>query len=163
MTQWNSKSKGVDDDEPQTCYCKTDCVERPIRRYFKKHGQYVAKHPYPFFIIPLLLSACLGFGLRYFELETDTEYLVTPKNGPAKAEREVVRRHFKMDQAEHFLPERAAVLDGFLDVMIADADGGHVLTSRHMQAVHKLNQFINSVTAMDDIGLNYTFASICAR
>ena len=39
--------------------------------------------------MPLVLSALLGFGLKHFQLVTDTEYLVTPKNGEAKTERKV--------------------------------------------------------------------------
>ena len=166
MTVWRAGSKtSLSDDgkEPETCVCKTDCIERPIRRYFYKHGGYVAKHPYPFFLIPLIMSACLGFGLKYFQLETDTEYLVTPKNGEAKMERKVITNNFHLDQAEHFLPERGAVLDGFLDVIIASRDGGHVLSSRHVRSIHKLDAYIRGLTARDDVMYNYTYEAICAR
>ena len=169
MTVWRTGSKMSISDaseggkDPETCVCKTDCIERPIRRYFHKHGGYVAKHPYPFFLIPLIMSACLGFGLKYFQLETDTEYLVTPKNGEAKTERKVITNNFHLDQAEHFLPERGAVLDGFLDIIIASADDGHVLTSRHVKAIHKLDAYIRQLTARDDVNYNYTYEAICAR
>ena len=166
MTVWRTGSKtsvSEDGEDPKTCVCKTDCIEQPIRRYFRKHGNYVAKHPYPFFLIPLILSACLGFGLKYFQLETDTEYLVTPKNGEAKTERKVITRNFDLDPAEHFLPERGAVLDGFLDIIIASKNGDHVLTSGHVRAIHKLDAFVREVSAQDDVNYNYTYDSICAR
>ncbi len=156
-----------------------------------------------FFLLPLVVSACLGFGLKYFQLETDTEYLVTPKNGEAKAERrvsvghgavevsteveplwcrhptpfyvscegstashflvegiavdqcknkltnllQVILENFDLNQTHEFLPERGAVLDGFLDVIIASPDGGHVLTPSKIAAIHKLDDFIRNIWA----------------
>ncbi len=55
--------------------------------------------------------------------------------------------NFDLDQAEHFLPERGAVLDGFLDVIITSQDGGHVLTPRHVAAIHRLDAYIRDITA----------------
>ena len=142
---------------------KTECIERPLRRLFRRHGRYVAKHPYPFFFIPLILSGCLAIGMVHFELETDTEYLVTPKNGPAKAERKIVQRYFDFDLTGRFLPDRSPVLDGFADIVIKSRTGGNVLTRDHIADVIRLDEFVRGVRALDDNGKPYGFEDVCAR
>lgn len=162
MAAMKDEEAGVVIKNRDQASCKTNCIEAPLRKLFQKHGTYVAKHPYPFFVIPLILACCLGYGLRYFELEKDTEYLVTPKNGPAKAERRVVQQYFHVDQTDGFLPERSPVLDGFTDVLIAASHEGDILTPKYLQSVINLDQFIRNVTALDDAGKLYGFEAICA-
>ena len=87
-------------DEHRRCTggLQRDFIDRPLRTLFSRLGKYIGRHPYPFLIIPLVISACLSLGLKYFEIETDTEYLVTPKNGPAKHERKIVDTYFSLDE-----------------------------------------------------------------
>lgn len=133
-----------------------------MRRVFEKYGMYVARHPYPFFLIPLILSACFGYGLKFFTLENDTEYLVTPKNGIAKMERKVVQKYFHVDQAGGFLPDRSPVLDGFADLIVCTADGSNILTPNMMSSVLKLDNFVRNVTAYDAEDKAIKFDSLCA-
>ena len=144
---------------------KTDCLDKPLRKLFERHGKYVAKHPYPFLIIPLIVSACLSMGLKYFEIETDTEYLVTPKNGPAKLERKVVEQYFKLDQDQDFLPNRSPELDGFADVIVVREDGGNILTEEGLKTIIDLDSFIHTIKAKSPDSNNtvYSYNDICAR
>ena len=159
----HKKEKGVPvDKEPTKCVCRTNCIERPLRGYFERHGRYVAKHPYPFFIIPLILTVCMGYGLRHLHIIDDLEYLVTPKNGDSKSERQVIQEHFHVDQNGGFMPERSPSLDGFLDVIIASRDGSNVLTSRNLEAILRLEQLIHNASAPDDSGQTFRFKDICS-
>jgi len=158
-----AKEQGIKlEKEPTSCVCRTNCIERPLRAYFEKHGRYVAKHPYPFFIIPIILTACMGYGLRHMTIINDTEYLVTPRNGDSKGERDIVQKYFQVNQDGGFMPEAGPHLDGFLDVILATRDESSVLTTEHVSTLVRLEQIIGNITVDDDSGQPYGFRDICA-
>ena len=160
----HKKEKGVPiEREPTKCVCRTNCIVRPLRGYFERHGRYVAKHPYPFFIIPLILTCCMSYGLRHLHINEDVERMVTPKNGQSKEERKVVQEYFHVDQNGGYMPERSPNLDGFLDIIFVSQDGGSMLTEENIARVVAMEQFILNVTTTDDDGNEYGFADICAN
>ncbi|XP_015275366.1 PREDICTED: patched domain-containing protein 3-like [Gekko japonicus] len=72
--------------------CRTDCVERPLSGVLRRLGGLVGAHPWPFLLLPLLLSAALGVGFTLLPIRqsNDIETQFTPREGPAKAERRLV-------------------------------------------------------------------------
>lgn len=93
----------------ERCSCSnTNCVERPLTRLFEALGRVVAACPWPFVLLPPLLSAGLGAGFIFLpgRQTNDIEGQFTPTGGPAKAERDFVRRYFPTDDSERFSAER---------------------------------------------------------
>ena len=84
--------------------CQTNCIVQPLRGYFERHGRYVAKHPYPFFIIPLIVTGCLSYGLWHLEIIEDVERLFAPRNGVSKLERKIAADNFYTEKKDHFIP-----------------------------------------------------------
>ncbi|KAM6142009.1 patched domain-containing protein 3 [Phoenicopterus ruber ruber] len=103
--------------------CNTDCVERPLRRLFEGLGSGVAACPWPFLLVPLLLSGGLGAGFLFLpqRQENDIEGQFTPTWGPAKAERDFVRQHFPTDDSERFSAPRLPT-EGAYAALIAVAE-----------------------------------------
>lgn len=107
------------------CSCRnTDCVERPLRRLFEGLGSGVASCPWPFVLVPLLLSGGLGAGFVFLPQRqaNDIETQFTPTSGPAKAERDFVRRHFPTNDSERFSAPRLPT-EGAYAALIAVATG----------------------------------------
>lgn len=69
---------------------KFDCIERPLSRLFYRYGRFVALHPLPFIVIPLLTTAACAIGFLHLHPITDAVYLFTPTNAPSKRERLIV-------------------------------------------------------------------------
>ncbi|KAM6412456.1 patched domain-containing protein 3-like [Pluvialis apricaria] len=107
------------------CSCRnTDCLERPLRWLFEGLGSAVAACPWPFVLVPLLLSAGLGAGFLFLPQRqaNDIEEQFTPTGGPAKAERDFVRRYFPTDDSERFSFPRLPT-EGAYAALIAVAAG----------------------------------------
>ncbi|KAK6299791.1 hypothetical protein J4Q44_G00298240 [Coregonus suidteri] len=81
--------------------CRTDCVEKPFSIGFQKFGRFVGRHPWWFFIGPLVISTALGTGFYFLEdMEANNiEDQFTPVNGPAKLERKFVEENFPLNNS----------------------------------------------------------------
>ncbi|XP_041717512.2 patched domain-containing protein 3-like [Coregonus clupeaformis] len=82
--------------------CNTDCVEKPIAKGFEIFGRFVGRHPWCFLILPMFISAGLGGGF-YFLADREAngiEEMFTPIDGPAKDERQVVKKYFPQDDSD---------------------------------------------------------------
>ncbi|XP_044280954.1 patched domain-containing protein 3-like [Varanus komodoensis] len=55
---------------PDGC-CHTDCVERPLSRALGALGALVGAHPWPFLLVPLVLSGALGTGFMFLSKNED--------------------------------------------------------------------------------------------
>uniref|UniRef100_A0A8C9FXX0 Patched domain-containing protein 3 n=1 Tax=Pavo cristatus TaxID=9049 RepID=A0A8C9FXX0_PAVCR len=115
----------------ERCSCSnTNCVERPLTRLFEALGRVVAACPWPFVLLPLLLSAGLGAGFVFLPgLQTnDIEGQFTPTGGPAKAERDFVRRYFPTNDSERFSAERLPTEGAYAALIaVAERDSASVL------------------------------------
>ncbi|XP_074689498.1 patched domain-containing protein 3 isoform X2 [Strix aluco] len=112
-----------------SCCRPTDCVERPLRRLFAALGSGVAAQPWPFVLVPLLLAGGLGAGFLFLPQRQadDIEGQFTPTGGPAKAERDFVRRRFPTDDAERFSAPRLPTEGAYAALIAVAAEGGSVL------------------------------------
>ncbi|XP_074430504.1 patched domain-containing protein 3-like [Larus michahellis] len=127
------------------CSCRnTDCLERPLRRLFQGLGRCVAACPWPFVLVPLLLSGGLGAGFVFLPQRQadDIEGQFTPTWGPAKAERDFVRRYFPTNDSERFSAPRLPT-EGTYAAFIAVAAGeGSVLDSAARRDLHQLDEAV---------------------
>ncbi|KAI6074486.1 Patched domain-containing protein 3 [Aix galericulata] len=142
----------------ERCSCSnTDCLERPLKRLFEGLGRVVAACPWPFALLPLLVSGGLGSGFIFLPglQENDIEGQFTPTGGPAKAERDLVRLHFPTNDSRFFAQRLAT--EGSYAALIAVATGnGSVLSPEARREVLKLNE------AVQNLGTPGSYRQHCA-
>ncbi|KAL2307271.1 hypothetical protein Nmel_000224 [Mimus melanotis] len=129
-------------DPAERCSCRnTDCVERPLRRLFQGLASGVAACPWPFVLVPLLLSGVLGAGFLFLpQLQAnDIEGQFTPTWGPAKAERDFVRRHFPTNDSERFSAPRLPTEGAYAALIAVATNGTSVLEPAAWAEVLRLN------------------------
>ena len=147
------------------CHCCSTLQQRyidePLKGLFHSFGYYIGKNPWPFVIVPLVVTVFLSLGLRYFEIEKDTEYLVTPKDGIAKEERQIVQQYFSSYHSQEFLPNRNPVLDGFADVIVS-FDEGNILTPSGLKVLIDIDTFITTL-AFNVTDNKVDFSNLCGR
>ncbi|XP_072710617.1 patched domain-containing protein 3 [Ciconia boyciana] len=127
------------------CSCRnTDCVERPLRRLFEGLGSGVAACPWPFVLVPLLLSGGLGAGFLFLPQRqaNDIEGQFTPTSGPAKAERDFVRQHFPTNDSERFSAQRLPTEGAYAALIAVAAGEGSVLASPARRDVLQLDRTV---------------------
>ncbi|XP_064018827.1 patched domain-containing protein 3-like [Pogoniulus pusillus] len=140
----------------ESCSCRnTNCVERPLRRLFEGLGSSVAACPWPFVLLPLLLSGGLGAGFIFLPQRqaNDIEEQFTPTEGPAKAERDFVRRYFPTDDSQSFSATRLPTEGAYAALIAVATEDKSVLDSAAWSEVLKLDE---AVRASD-------YETLCAR
>ncbi|XP_006823209.1 patched domain-containing protein 3-like, partial [Saccoglossus kowalevskii] len=132
------------------CDCRCDCVERRLSRLFYQYGKFIARHPIPFVVVPLIVAAALGAGLLTLTNETDPEYLFAPADSRAQSDRARLGELFPNDDATQFNSARLNNLGRFGRVIITASDGGNVLREGIFSEVIKVNDFIVDINITVD-------------
>ncbi|CAN8185044.1 unnamed protein product [Coccothraustes coccothraustes] len=133
-------------DPAERCSCRnTNCVERPLRRLFEGLASGVAACPWPFLLVPLLLSGGLGAGFVFLPQRraNDIEGQFTPTWGPAKAERDFVRRHFPTDDSQRFSGPRLPSEGAYAALIAVATNGTSVLDAAAWAEVLRLNATVH--------------------
>ncbi|NWI85673.1 PTHD3 protein, partial [Pitta sordida] len=135
---------GPRDPAERCSCCNTNCVERPLRWLFQGLASGVAACPWPFLLVPLLLSGGLGAGFVFLpqRQSNDIEGQFTPTGGPAKAERDFVRRHFPPNDSERFSAPRLPTEGAYAALIAVATDGTSVLSSPAWEQVQLLDQTV---------------------
>ncbi|XP_072432116.1 patched domain-containing protein 3-like [Chiloscyllium punctatum] len=144
--------------------CRTNCVEKPLRRAFRKLGILVSKYSWCFLTIPLILSAALGSGfssLRTHE-SNDIEEQFTPIYGPAKSEREFIKNHFPTNDSEFFSGQRLYT-EGVFASFIAVSKDDNILTAAAFQEILSLDADVKQLSINNSQGVTYNYSSLCTR
>ncbi|XP_063270340.1 patched domain-containing protein 3 [Prinia subflava] len=140
----------------ERCSCRrTDCLERPLRRLFEGLARAVAACPWPFVLLPLLLSGGLGAGFLLLPQRqaNDIEGQFTPTGGPAKAERDFVRRHFPPDDSQRFSAPRLPTEGAYAALIAVATNGTSVLEPAAWAEVLLLNATVHDAA----------YERLCAR
>uniref|UniRef100_A0A8C5TDL9 SSD domain-containing protein n=1 Tax=Malurus cyaneus samueli TaxID=2593467 RepID=A0A8C5TDL9_9PASS len=133
-------------DPAERCSCRnTDCLERPLRRLFEGLASVLAARPWPFLLVPLLLSGVLGAGFIFLPQRqaNDIERQFTPTWGPAKAERDFVRRHFPHNDSERFSAPRLPTEGAYAALIAVATNGTSVLEPAAWAEVLQLNATVH--------------------
>lgn len=137
-------------------------MERPLSRLCYKHAWFVAEHPWPFIVVPLLLSIGLGAGF-FFRFVTKSPYvLFTPTDGLGLIERETIKELFPPTDGA-YTPSRSLSWDGESDLVVAAKDGGNILRKEYRKAVNRLNEFIMDQVFAQFNGIEYNYRNICMK
>ena len=83
-----------------------NCIERRLAVYFYKYGIFVAKHPLPFILFPIILTVSMALCMVKIDPITDAIYLFTPVEAPSKIERQVIHDLWPLTNGS-YIPARA--------------------------------------------------------
>ncbi|XP_060104319.1 patched domain-containing protein 3-like [Heteronotia binoei] len=139
--------------------CQTDCVERPLTRRLRALGGLVGAHPWPFLLLPLALTVALGAGFSQLarRRSNDIEAQFTPRNGPAKVERRLVRERFSTRDSERFSGQRLTT-EGTFASFVAVSEHQTILSRDAFAELLALDAAVRGIE-----GGGRTYADICAR
>ncbi|XP_033628394.1 patched domain-containing protein 3-like isoform X1 [Asterias rubens] len=135
------------------------CIERAMRLAFFNYGGFIARHPYPFLICPLLLTAILGPGLIFLTEEQDVEDLYTPVNGQGKTDRATVEELFAQNGDSDPLLSR---ITRYGNALLRMEDGGNILEESAIQEVLNLHEIIMDISIQHD-SKKYGFFDLCSK
>ncbi|XP_070561084.1 patched domain-containing protein 3-like isoform X3 [Ptychodera flava] len=138
-------------------------LEKRLSRLLERYGKFVASHFLWFIVIPLILSAILGLGGLRLHQNTDTEYLFSPENGPAKKHRREIEKHFDVDFDGGFLPDRRTEVGRYAHALILVKNGdGSVLTEDVLEEIIKFHEKAVNLTVTSGKKV-YSYGDVCAK
>ncbi|XP_078519527.1 patched domain-containing protein 3-like [Lissotriton helveticus] len=142
--------------------CHTDCLERPLSRAFGRLGALIARHPWWFLLVPVVLAAGLGAGFYFLpqRLSNDIEEQFTPVGGPAKSERAVIIDHFPTNDSGLFSAQRLYTEGTYASLIAVTRDNNNILTPAAFDELLRLDRVVRAVRATS---MNLTFEQLCAR
>ncbi|XP_035672443.1 patched domain-containing protein 3-like [Branchiostoma floridae] len=139
-----------------------DCIDKVISRVFAAYGGFLARHPVPFLVLPLLLAGGLGAGMYFMASDSSVEGLYTPDNGRGKTERAVVQQHFPLNDSEAFQASRIITNGRSASVIVTSKGNGDVLSTSVLQEALSLYNNISGLEVRIS-ATDYTFADLCAK
>ncbi|XP_022093267.1 patched domain-containing protein 3-like [Acanthaster planci] len=139
-----------------------NCIEKVIKSFFYYYGGFIARHPYPFLVLPLLLTGALGAGMMFLAEENDIENLYTPENGQAKTDRNTVETLFAEHGDNDTLVSHLSRLPREGSVTIRQKDGQNILTQAAMEDIFNLHEQIMNITIQHD-KQEYKFTDLCIK
>lgn len=139
---------------------RTDCLQEPLSRALRALGASVGTHPWPYLLVPLVVSAALSIGFIFLPSRqpNDLEEQFTPIEGPAKIERSFVQKYFHTDDAHHFSADRLTTEGAYATLIAAVARHDSVLTKAAFAELMMIDRAVRGIQAA---GLS--FDRLCAR
>ena len=124
---------------------KIDCIENRLARIFHQYGKLVAKYPWPFLIVPMVVSVGFTIGVLTRKEVTGTEELYTPRNGPAKEERQIIQNLFPENDTHFFEASRRSDLTGYLRLcFVGTADHPNIFTAEALDEIMSLDLLLKT-------------------
>lgn len=142
--------------------CRTDCVEKPFSIGFQKFGRFVGRHPWWFFICPLVISTALGTGFYFLEdMEANNiEDQFTPVNGPAKLERKFVEENFPLNNSV-YSNQRLYTMGEFASFIAVSRDP-NIFTNGAIKEILSLDKKVREIK-LSRGHEQLTYEGLCAR
>ena len=128
---------------------------------FDHYGRFVARHPLPFIIIPVILTFICTGGFYFMTRLTDIEYLFTPETSTARNDQRQLQREFN-SLKKNFDPARSLETNVVARVIITSQDGGNIWNGNTLEQVVELNAKIK-VLNVENCFKNIRFSDICVK
>ncbi|XP_077994500.1 patched domain-containing protein 3-like [Glandiceps talaboti] len=122
-----------------------DCIEKRLCRVLRVYGEFVGTYYIPFIVIPIVVTVGLSFGGLFFRQKTDTEYLFTPEDGPAKKHRDEVEKYFPVNFDDGFMINRQTEVGRYAHVLITVDDDGDVLQEDVLYAIIQFDERVKNL------------------
>ncbi|XP_053876054.1 patched domain-containing protein 3 [Malaclemys terrapin pileata] len=137
-----------------------------LSRRFGRLGGLIGAHPWPFLLLPLLLSGGLGAGFLFLPQRqaNDIEGQFTPLGGPAKSERRFAQEHFPTRDSERFSGQRLLTEGAFASLIAVSASGNNILTAGAFGELLRLDGAVQSLAVPGgDPGTQLSYPDLCVR
>ncbi|XP_033107591.1 patched domain-containing protein 3-like [Anneissia japonica] len=130
---------------------RLDFIEQGLTKLYAKYGRIIARCPLPFLIIPVLVAAGLGCGLKYLQSVSSVEYLYTPLNGQGKIDRDIVESFFTSEDVDAASVARLSrtILYSWAIVSTKDPDG-NALSTDIFTEILKLDEQLKNITIVSN-------------
>uniref|UniRef100_A0A1I7U1G2 SSD domain-containing protein n=1 Tax=Caenorhabditis tropicalis TaxID=1561998 RepID=A0A1I7U1G2_9PELO len=136
-------------------------LERPWANLVAKYCLFVAKNPWPFIIIPLILTICLSMGIILnFKIVRGVNYLYAPLNATWKSEEAVFGENWAKDD-EHFYPGKDILRREGIYLIVNAKDRGDVLREEYSKEFLEVLQWISTVKLISSAGRMFTYQDVC--
>ncbi|XP_071508891.1 patched domain-containing protein 3-like [Diadema antillarum] len=139
------------------------CIERGLSKIFGKYGRYLARWPAFFLTVPLLLTAVLGSGIVFLQMDTDVIYLFTPDVSRAHDDAEIIYDLFPVDYDEYYPSRGKGDEDLAANIIVQPKTGDNVLTEAIIAEMLRFDRGVRNITVLNDSGVEYNFEAVCAR
>nr|XP_046227513.1 patched domain-containing protein 3-like [Scatophagus argus] len=139
----------------------TDCLAKPLSGLFEKLGSLVGSCPFPFFIIPLILTGALTGGFTFLNDREDNDFerQFTPRKGPSKATRGFVRETFPYNDSM-FSEDRLYNTGNYASFIAVSTDSSNILAQPAFEDIIRLNKKILDMAVHNGtLGFN----ELCAK
>uniref|UniRef100_A0A915KE74 Uncharacterized protein n=1 Tax=Romanomermis culicivorax TaxID=13658 RepID=A0A915KE74_ROMCU len=108
-------------------------LEQPLSRLCFKYAWFVADHPWPFILVPILITICCGYGyLNKYDVDDINKYYV-PMDAQGLTERAVITELFPPLNGT-YVPSRSINEDGQVVIIVTAQDEGNILSMRSLVA-----------------------------
>ncbi|XP_071944896.1 patched domain-containing protein 3-like [Antedon mediterranea] len=140
---------------------RLDFIEEGLTKLYAKYGRIIARYPWPFLIIPVLVAIGLGYGMSKLTTVSSVEYLYTPVNGQAKVDREILESLFTSDDVDAASVTRLTrtILYSFA-LISAKEENGNTLSTEIFSEILTLHEEITNITITSN-GIEYGWEDLC--
>ncbi|KAG8573629.1 hypothetical protein GDO81_012473, partial [Engystomops pustulosus] len=140
--------------------CYADCLERPLSRGFRTLGKLIARNPWCFVIIPIILSVGFGVGFCFLERRefNKLEELFTPEGGIAKGQKDFMKKHFPINDSGQFSVQRLYTTGIFASLIIVSTSQ-NILNGSNFEELRRLDETVKNLTSKS----HQRFSQLCAQ
>ncbi|CEF65979.1 Sterol-sensing domain and Patched family-containing protein [Strongyloides ratti] len=137
-----------------------DCIEKPLAIFFHNYGVLVAKYPYPFILIPIIITSIMSIGIFHLNTISDAIYLFTPSDAPSKMERQVIHNLWPLTN-DNYVPGRAVTQSREIQIIITTKDNGNILEPHYAEAIWRLDMYIQNRVKVNINNETYKYDDLC--
>ena len=138
-------------------------IPNTLSKLFYTHGKFIARHPLPFIVIPIVISLGMaGCMATLQEQNDDGEYLYVPTNAPSLDERKFFEDTFTANDTTHFSSLRLIRVDGFVSIHVQSTTGDSIWNDEAFTAINELNSLVLAHEIEID-GERFTYSDLCAQ
>ncbi|CAJ0582149.1 unnamed protein product, partial [Mesorhabditis spiculigera] len=128
-----------------------------------RYCRFVARNPWPFIVIPCLLTVVLATGfLRNFQIVRGVHWLYSPLNAPWKTEEAVLQKNWAGDDV-HFYPGKDVLRRKGIYLLVESEDGGSVLRAEEAAEMLVLMDFVTNSTFLNSKNHPFSYRDLCLR
>uniref|UniRef100_A0A1I8EVP4 SSD domain-containing protein n=1 Tax=Wuchereria bancrofti TaxID=6293 RepID=A0A1I8EVP4_WUCBA len=124
---------------------------RSLEGIYRRYGRFVAIHPIPFLLLPLLTTFFSTVGLFRFHIDNDIWNIYSPINGLSRAEEKALERFEYASGVHHYR----------LQILVNRKDGGNLMNDNSTDKILKMERFIANNITINDGYNSFTYRNIC--
>ncbi|KAK6104359.1 Patched family protein [Brugia pahangi] len=124
---------------------------RFLEGIYRRYGHFVAIHPIPFLLLPVLTTFFSTVGLFRFHIDDDIWNIYSPINGLSRAEEKALERFEYASGVHHYR----------LQILVNRKDGGNLMNDNNTDKILKMERFIANNITINDGYNSFTYLNIC--